>query len=126
VLGESLPYIGCPPSAWAWLSLMACVSSGTVRGVAGKGSVVLEVAVPYLPWHREAQLVLERAAELFHRHGDQADEAKCWQLLGDVSRRNGAAAAAQSHFERALRLWRSVGDAQRVSEAVSALAVVSG
>lgn len=31
-----------------------------------------------------ASRALERAAEIFHRHGDRHDEAECWQLIGDL------------------------------------------
>jgi hypothetical protein len=47
VLGETLPQSAARRCCWCG-SLMACVSSGAVRGVAGKGSVLLEVAVPSL------------------------------------------------------------------------------
>jgi len=47
VLGETLPQSAARWCRWCG-SLMACVSSGAVRGVAGKGSVLLEVAVPSL------------------------------------------------------------------------------
>ena len=47
VLGETLPQSAARRCRWCG-SLMACVSSGAVRGVAEKGSVLLEVAVPSL------------------------------------------------------------------------------
>ena len=47
VLGETLPQSAARWCRWCG-SLMACVSSGAVRGVAEKGSVLLEVAVPSL------------------------------------------------------------------------------
>ncbi len=47
VLGETLPQSAARRCRWCG-SLTACVSSGAVRGVAGKGSVLLEVAVPSL------------------------------------------------------------------------------
>ncbi|MCT2587019.1 AfsR/SARP family transcriptional regulator [Actinophytocola gossypii] len=37
---------------------------------------------------------LEQAAEIFSRHGSRMDEARCWELLGDL--------------DRARTLWRSV------------------
>jgi hypothetical protein len=47
VPGETLSNSGCLPVSLVWLSWLA-VSSGTAQGEAGKGSVLLEVAVPSL------------------------------------------------------------------------------
>ncbi|WP_177235286.1 BTAD domain-containing putative transcriptional regulator [Streptomyces sp. MUSC 14] len=57
-----------------------------------------------------ASTALERAAGLFHRHGDRQDEAACWQLIGDLDAAAGAHHLAHQHRERALRLWKMIGD----------------
>ncbi|MEV5721320.1 BTAD domain-containing putative transcriptional regulator [Amycolatopsis mediterranei] len=59
--------------------------------------------------HR-ASPVLERAAGVFHRHGDHEDEAACWQLIGDLDTAVGAHDLAREHHKRAQRLWRTIGD----------------
>ncbi|KOU39605.1 hypothetical protein ADK54_25200 [Streptomyces sp. WM6378] len=53
---------------------------------------------------------LERAADLFHRHGDRQDEAACWQLIGDLDAAAGVHDLARRHRDRALRLWQTIGD----------------
>jgi DNA-binding SARP family transcriptional activator/tetratricopeptide (TPR) repeat protein len=56
---------------------------------------------------------LERAAGVFRRHGDRRDEAECWHLLGELDLDDGDSAAAHRHLGHALRLWRTVGDAEQ-------------
>jgi hypothetical protein len=53
---------------------------------------------------------LERAAGVFHRHGDHEDEAACWQLIGDLDTAVGAHDLAREHHKRAQRLWQTIGD----------------
>ncbi len=57
-----------------------------------------------------ASPALERAAALFHRHGDRQDEAACWQLIGDLDAAAGVHHLAHQHRGRALRLWQMIGD----------------
>ncbi|RPE26672.1 DNA-binding SARP family transcriptional activator [Streptomyces sp. Ag109_O5-1] len=61
---------------------------------------------------------LERAADLFHRHGDRHDEAACWQLIGDLHAAAGAHDLARRRHGRALELWQTIGDAERVKSPV--------
>jgi hypothetical protein len=48
VLGEHAPTLRLPTGVIGVALIWPAVSSGTARGVAGKGSVLLEVAVPSL------------------------------------------------------------------------------
>ncbi|MEU2779119.1 hypothetical protein ABZ646_41310, partial [Streptomyces sp. NPDC007162] len=57
-----------------------------------------------------ASPALERAADLFHRHGDRQDEATCWQLVGDLDAAAGLPHLAHRHRARAQRLWNTIGD----------------
>lgn len=52
---------------------------------------------------------LERAADIFHRNGSRLDEARCWELLGDVEAGAGNESGARRHRAQARTLWRSVG-----------------
>ncbi|MFJ8386656.1 BTAD domain-containing putative transcriptional regulator [Streptomyces sp. NPDC094438] len=73
---------------------------------------LLEVGRVYAGQHDRdrASPALERAAGLFHRHGDLQDEATCWQLIGDLDAAAGVHHLAHQHRGRALRLWRMIGD----------------
>lgn len=57
-----------------------------------------------------ASVALERAAEVFHRHGDQQDEAECWQLIAELDAAAGVHDLARRHQGRATRLWQTIGD----------------
>ncbi len=48
--------------------------------------------------------VLERAAMIFENSSDHADEAACWQVLGDVALACDDSVQARRHFDRARRL----------------------
>jgi tetratricopeptide (TPR) repeat protein len=52
---------------------------------------------------------LTRAAGLFKGVGDRADEARCWQLLGELDAEQDDHAAARTHLGRALELWQTFG-----------------
>jgi hypothetical protein len=56
---------------------------------------------------------LERAAALFHRHGDRQDEATCWQLIGDLEAAAGLPDLARRHHGRAAVLWEAIGEMNR-------------
>jgi hypothetical protein len=64
---------------------------------------------------------LERAAAVFHRHGDRQDEAQCWQLLGDMDVAVGTSDSARDHLGRALRLWRAIGDVKQTGQVIVTL-----
>ncbi|MEU9426686.1 BTAD domain-containing putative transcriptional regulator [Streptomyces sp. NPDC048342] len=76
------------------------------------GYTLLEVGRVYAGQHDRdrASPALERAAGLFHRHGDRQDEAACWQLIGDLDAAAGVHHLALQHRGRALRLWQVIGD----------------
>ncbi|MFF4902628.1 tetratricopeptide repeat protein [Streptomyces sp. NPDC001068] len=57
---------------------------------------------------------LERAAALFHRHGDRQDEATCWQLIGDLEAAAGLHDPARRHRGRAKVLWQAIGEMNRM------------
>jgi DNA-binding SARP family transcriptional activator/cytochrome c-type biogenesis protein CcmH/NrfG len=58
---------------------------------------------------------LHTAADVFRRHGDRRDEAECWRLLAELDMVLGESDTALGHYDRALRLWRTLGDVDQIA-----------
>ncbi|WP_139190697.1 AfsR/SARP family transcriptional regulator [Actinokineospora iranica] len=63
---------------------------------------------------------ITRAAVIFRDSGDHFEEAKCWQLLGELNPRDRT--SARVHLNHALRFWQASGMDDRVTEVRATLA----
>ncbi|MFC0438168.1 BTAD domain-containing putative transcriptional regulator [Kutzneria buriramensis] len=91
------------------------------------GYTLLEIGRVHARRHSRqvATEALESAAGVFHRHGDRRDEAECWRLLADLNAALDQPGAARRHYDRALRLWRTIGDTARIAAAMLSLGALS-
>ncbi|WP_460406629.1 AfsR/SARP family transcriptional regulator [Actinophytocola sediminis] len=65
---------------------------------------------------------LTRAADIFRRNGSRTDEAKCWELLGELALARRDAPEARRLLTLAHDLWNSFGGADHVGRVSAKLA----